>query len=277
MPHLNPDLLSSRYGTSFAIDDSAMQLGNFALETILAHKSIRSYQPRALDPGSLELLVSAAESASTSSNLHTYSIIAVEDVPRKDALSVVCGNQQHISDAPLFLVFCADLARLHHVCDLVGSKSQGLTYTEMFIMAVIDAALAAQNLVVAAESIGLGTCYIGGARNHPGRVAELLQLPKQVFAVSGLTIGYPLPNKEEVKPRFPQANGILHRETYSTECDAALERYDDIMRRFNNTQPGREGKGWLSTAARRVATAEALGAERPALKKYLEDIGLAVD
>jgi hypothetical protein len=140
----------------------------------------------------------------------------------------------------------------------------------MFIMSVIDSALAAQNLVNAAESLELGVCYIGGARNHPDALARLLELPSKVFVTFGLTIGYPLTKEEQVKPRLPQVHGILHFEKYDPDYTAALLEYEEVMREFNAGQPGREGRGWLAQTARRVGTAEALGAERPDIKKFLE-------
>jgi hypothetical protein len=140
----------------------------------------------------------------------------------------------------------------------------------MFIMAVIDAALAAQSLVVAAESLGLGTCFIGGARNYPEKIADFLELPEKVFVTFGLTVGYPLTGAEQVKPRLPQANGVLHHEKYDLDYAPALAEYEAVMKNFNQTMPGREGRGWLAQTARRVGTPEALGAERPNIKKFLE-------
>ena len=274
MAKLDPDLLTQRYGTPFPLPDELLERGNTALETILAHRSVRHYVDKPLEPGVLELLVATAESASTSSNLHCYSIIAVQNPERKAALSELCGKQKHIVDAPLFLLFCADLARLKQICEQQSGPSDGLDYAEMFVMAIVDAALAAQNLVTAAESLGLGTCYIGGARNHPKEISAFLDLPAKVFVVFGLTIGYPIRDADEVKPRLPQEHGILHHETYSADFHPALIRYEDAMKDFNSTMPGREGRGWLAQTARRVGTPEALGADRPKIKEFLTEIGM---
>jgi len=199
------DLLTQRYGASAP----AVPLGDFAadpvLMTLLAHKSIRRYKPDALPPGTLEMLGAAAQSAASSSNLQVWSVVAVTNPARKAEASKLCGDQDSIRQAPLFLVFCADLARLSAVSESEGLPGAALDYTEMFVTAVIDAALAAQNATIAAEGLGLGICYIGGARNHPQELAALLHLPPRVIALFGLAVGWPVDgDTAEIKPRLPQ-------------------------------------------------------------------------
>lgn len=205
------ELLRHRYGLdTFNIDVP----WNDSLTNLLSHRSIRAYLPNPLPLGTLEILVAGAQSASTSSNLQTWSVVAVEDANRKEKLSQLAGNQAHIRQCPLFLVWLADLARLTHIAESRGLPHEGLDYLEMFLMATIDAALAAQNATVAAESLGLGTVYIGAMRNHPEDVAKVLNLPPHVFAVFGLCVGYPDPtHAAAIKPRLPQSV-VLHRETY---------------------------------------------------------------
>ena len=115
----------------------------------------------------LELLIAAAQSAATTSNLQAWSVIAVEDPARKARLASFAANQRHIVDAPLLLVFVADLARLRSISDERGHPGIALNYIEAFIFAIADASFAAQNTIVAAESLGLGGCYIGAMRNNP--------------------------------------------------------------------------------------------------------------
>lgn len=151
---LPDELLRSRYGSiPFDVDDR----WTLSLATLLSHRSIRAYQPDPLPPNTLETLIAAAQSAATSSNLQTWSVIAVEEVDRKAQLAEVANRQAHIYQAPLFLVWLADLARLTRIAEQLGLPHEGLDYLEMFLTASIDAALAAQNAVVAAESLGLGT------------------------------------------------------------------------------------------------------------------------
>ena len=161
---------------------------NQTLETLLSHKSIRAYLADPLPTGTIEQLVVAAQSASSSSNLQTWSVVAVEDVERKAKLAALANNQAHILQAPVLLVWLADLARLSRVAERQGLPHEGLDYLESFLTAAIDAALAAQNAAVAAESLGLGIVYIGALRNRPAEVAALLGLPPQTFAVFGMCV-----------------------------------------------------------------------------------------
>lgn len=143
----------------------------------------------------------------------------------------------------------------------------------MFVTATVDAALAAQNATIAAESLGLGTVYIGGIRNQPEAVAKLLGLPHHLFAVFGLCVGYPDPAKQgAVKPRLPQT-AVLHRETYNLDQqEEAVVQYNEVMRRFYESQQMDVAGDWVEHSVKRVATAQALGG-RDHLKESLQKLG----
>jgi hypothetical protein len=200
-------------------------------------------------------------------------VVAVEDQERKDRLSQLAGGQAHIRQAPLFLVWLADLARASHTADRHGLPHDGLNYLELFLTAAIDATLAAQNAVVAAESLDLGTVYIGGIRNNPEAVAAELGLPKQVFAVFGLCVGYPDPAQAiAVKPRLPQS-AVLHREAYSLEAqEPAIDRYNEVMATFYTEQQMQVQGDWTHHSSDRVANAAALRS-RAHLKDILNNLG----
>jgi nitroreductase len=274
-------LLSQRYGLTWEakIATDAHAIDGSDAETVIArllsHRSVRHYLPKALPEGTLALLVAAAQSAASSSNLQLWSVVAVEDAERKKALAEAANNQAHIQQAPLFLVWIADLNRATELAQARGIPSEGLGYLEMFLMASIDTALAAQNAAVAAESLGLGTVYIGGLRNHPERVAELLGLPSQAFAVFGLCVGWPNPDAPAaIKPRLPQPV-VLHRERYalSESEHAAVGGYDALMHGFYTDQsmPVPAG-GWSLHSAKRVASAAALNG-RHVLRDVLGRLG----
>lgn len=262
--------IADRYGTSPLQTDAPW---NDTLASLLAHRSIRAYLPDSLPPQTLEVLIAAAQSAATSSNLQTWSVVAVENPDRKAALSQLAGNQAHIRQCPLFLVWLVDLARLHYLAAQRTMTAEGLDYLEMFLTAVIDAALAAQNAAIAAESLGLGTVYIGGMRNHPEAVAKTLQLPPHLFAVFGLCVGYPDPAKPAaVKPRLPQV-AVLHRETYSLEAqDGAIADYNHTMQKFYQSQQMNVAGDWVDHSVKRIATAQALSG-RDRLKGILHKLG----
>lgn len=259
MSENRPSLVQARYGaTSDALSSTAAPF-NDVLASLLSHRSVRAYLPDPLAPGTLEQLVAAAQSASTSSNLQAWSVVAVEDKARKARLAVLARDQKHINEAPLFLVWIADLSRLRRVASTSGSPSDGLNYLESFVLAVIDASLAAQNAAIAAESFGLGTVYIGAIRNEPEKVAAELNLPPGAFPVFGLVVGKPDPARPaSVKPRLPQAT-ILHRETYQTASESdAVASYDTTLAAFQATQ-NLPVTGWSAQATQRTANAAALG------------------
>jgi nitroreductase len=231
---------------------------NIVLETILNHRSVRGFRRDALPAGTLELLIAAAQSASTSSNLQLWSVVAVQDPAHKSQLATLAGDQQFIRNAPLLLVWLVDLARLDNVAAERQQSVEGTQYLEEFIVGVVDAALAAQSTLIAAESLGLGGVYIGAMRNLPERVAEALRLPPHVFAAFGMAIGWPDPAKASgIKPRLPQ-RVVLHHETYdaATNRDAITE-YDAIMREFQ-TEQGMKLTNWTQQCIARVKDAAAL-------------------
>ncbi|KAI0873143.1 Nitroreductase [Hypoxylon argillaceum] len=277
-----PSLVQARYGTpaNFAIPDVGGNGRNPTLEALLQHRSVRYFLPEALPEGSLETIVAAAQSAATSSNLQTWSVLALEDPEHKDKAATLCGDQDFIRNAPLFLIFVADLDRLTRVSAQHGLRGEGLEFTEMFLMASLDAGLAGQNATIAAEALGLGACYVGAARNKPLELAELLKLPPRVIAVFGLAIGKPdLAQATKVKPRLPQKE-ILHKETWSVAADGDgskiqaenLAEYDVTLASFNAGERREGVPAWTQRSARRIETVASLHG-RDVLKDVLQQKG----
>lgn len=229
------ELWRARYGDGIAPAPPAAP--NPVLQSLLAHRSVRTFDPAPLDEGTLEWLIAAAQSAPSSSNLQTWSVIAVEDAERKARLAEFAGNQGHVREAPLVLVWLADLARLRGLAQQAQVPIEGTEYLDSSLMGVIDAVLAAQNAVIAAQSLGLGTVYLGAIRNQPERVAAELGLPPGVFAVVGLCVGRPDASRPAaVKPRLPQS-AVLSRERYSpSETHQHVRSYDATMQSFYASQ-----------------------------------------
>lgn len=265
-------LLQARYGDTTV----SMDLLNETIETILAHRSVRGYADRPLPPDTLDTLCAAAQSASTSSNLQTWSVIAIEDAERKARLSDLAGKQEHIRRCPLFLVWIADLARLRALGVRHEAAHGSLDYFETFLVATIDAALAAQNAAVAAESMGMGVVYIGGMRNHPEEVAKELLLPPGTFATFGMCVGYPDTTRPaSIKPRL-SSKAVLHREVYdASKQEAAIETYNETMARFYREQGMQTHGNWDMHSLHRVRGTEAMqGRER--LVEALKNLGFAL-
>ncbi|MEF3365811.1 NADPH-dependent oxidoreductase [Methylocystis sp. 9N] len=249
---------------------------NDTLELILAHRSHRNFLPEKLPEGALETIVAAAQSASTSSNLQVWSVVAVEDEARKIRLSDLAGGQKHVRDCPLLLIWLCDLARLENLGRERGRDAAALPYLEIFLTGVVDAALAAQNAVTALESLGLGCCYIGAMRNKPEEVAKELNLPPNVFAVFGMTVGVPDPAANAgVKPRLGQA-AVLHREQYEWG-DAQREAIETLDIKFKDFQreQGLPDQGWIRQVLSRVRGVEAMSG-RDRLRDALNVLGFAL-
>jgi len=259
----------ARYGSRV---DASLPEWNDTLQTLLTHRSVRAYENQSLPDGTLETLIAAAQSAPSSSNLQTWSVVAVEDAERKARLSVLAGNQAHIRDAPLLLVWLADLARLEAVAARASVKPEGLHYLETLLVGVIDAALAAQNAVVALESLGLGSVYIGAIRNAPEQVAAELALPPHVLPVFGLCVGYADSTRPaQVKPRLPQSV-VLHRERYDAHVQASgISLYDGILSEFQ-AQQGQSEAAWTDRSVERWRTRESLHG-RHRLRDALASLG----
>ena len=224
------DALRRRYGAALPPAGP----WNDTIASLLDHRSVRGFLPDPVPAGTLETLIAAAQSAATSSNMQLWAAIAVADPVKRKVLAEIAGNQKQIEQCPLYIAWVADLSRNERLGQAEQTEFESLPWLETFMVACIDAALAAQNAVVAAQSLGLRTVYIGAMRNHPVRVARLLGLPPRAFVVFRLCVGYADPQaKNEVKPRLPQST-TLHHEHY----DAAPETrdrpgYDTEMSKFS--------------------------------------------
>lgn len=192
----------------------------------LQHRSVRRFQERPLDPGQLEDLIRCGQAAATSSFIQAYSVIRVTRPEARAAIAQAAGGQVWIEQAPEFLVYCADLRRIDAACE--GAGRGGLEgFSEHAVAAIVDVALFAQNVLLAAESQGLGGVYIGGIRNDPQVCVDQLDLPKWVSPVFGMCLGWPDENNE-VKPRMP-VDFVLKQDRYVDISVADLAAYDEQM------------------------------------------------
>ncbi|WJH36907.1 NADPH-dependent oxidoreductase [Paenibacillus sp. CC-CFT747] len=263
---------------------------NETLDVLASHESVRGFRDKPLPEGALEAILTSARSAPTSSNLQAYSILVVKDEQRKARLAELSGRQGFISEAPMFLVFCADIYRLKHLTERQGYRFAADTL-EMFLLASVDAALALQNALVAAESMGLAAVPVGSIRNDPAAVAQELGFPAGVFALAGLAIGLEREGvRRGIKPRLP-AQVTVHEERYSTaSLEEGLAEYDRTMmarrtydgRRVSLAgEPEKEGVeyGWTEHSARRCTRPETIAASaslRDNLKQTVEKLGFTI-
>lgn len=199
---------------------------NDVLQLLNNHRSIRSFTEKKLSNETIEALVKAAQSASTSSYVQAYSIIGITDDHLKAELRKVSGQSYVEHNGHLF-IFVIDYNR--HV-NLSSKKGIDVKFenTEQLLVGTVDATLAAQNLAIAAESMGLGICYIGSLRNNVARVIELLNLPEGVFPLFGMVVGEPANNGSQ-KERLP-FDAIYFENGYKSvnddDVNAEVEAYD---------------------------------------------------
>lgn len=209
---------------------------NQVIELLQSHRSIRKFTAQPVAQEVVEELIRAGQSAATSSFIQACTVIQVTGAEIRKKLCEVAFAQIYVKESPVFLVFCADMRRHQLACDMHGSEMLS-GYTEQFLTASIDCALFAQNVIVGAESLGLGGCYIGALRNDIAAVDALLELPDKVYPVFGMCLGYPDQNPE-IKPRLP-VSVVLKQHRYDDANDRqSILRYDETVRDYYRTRTG---------------------------------------
>lgn len=248
-----------------------------ALSRLLGRRSYRRFTGRPVPDALYAALLACAQSAPAKSDLQQYSILDVRDPAKKAALAGLCDTAW-MADAPVMLVFCGDLRRAQRVCELRGHAHAQNTL-DSFMNAAVDAALAMQALIVAAEAAGLGCCCISQVRKRLPETAELLGLPDGVFPVAGLAVGWP-GEARDVTYRLPPSV-VVHRDGYddsdlASEIDAYDRRRHAARPLANQIKPEKFGNvdfyGWSESAARRLAEPSDLGGLRAFLASHGFDL-----
>jgi len=250
------------------------------IDFLNSHASVRRFTDQDISDDDEQRICATAERSPTSSNLHAYSIVSVRDRNKKQTLAELCGRQEHVAACPLFLVFCADLYRLSRLARERGYPFHG-DYTEMFIVATVDAALAGGRALMAAQALGLGGVMVGGIRNRIQEAGDLLGLPELVYPVMGMSLGYPA-RAARTRPRLPLA-GLCFRERYRAEAiPSAVAEYDETIARSGYLK-GRETEreryadfngrySWSEHSARRMAS-DSPDSLRPHMLEFLRARG----
>jgi nitroreductase len=201
------------------------------IETIHQHRSIRKYKPDPIPDELLDEILSAGIRASSSGNMQAFSIVVTRKRKLREQLYKAHNDQEMVLEAPLLLTFCADFHRMRQWLSISQAPDNFDNFMG-FMVAAIDAILASQNVALAAESQGLGICYLGSTLANCDQVGLLLKLPVNVVPVVGFTLGYPDENPA-LRDRLP-LEGLVHHETYQDYRD---EQIKEIYRE-------REIKGW---------------------------------
>lgn len=191
-----------------------------ALLNLLNHKSIRQYKPDRVPDEILEKILLAGTRASTTGNMQVYSVIVTREEENKKRLWECHFKQNMVLQAPLLLTFCADFNRFNQWC-LQRDAIPGYDNFLSFFTAAIDALLVAQNVAVAAESFGLGICYLGTTTYMADKIIEVLELPQGVVPVTTLVLGYP-DEDPGLTDRIP-LHGIIHQEKYNPNSKERID------------------------------------------------------
>ena len=197
----------------------------------LEHRTIRKFTAESLSSEQFNQLMEVARSTATSRGLQHASIIRVTDQDLRNEMAAI-ATQAYMTDSPELLLFIVDTHRSQRILDENGSDGPGARSMDSFTEGFTDACLMAQNVAVAAESMGLGTNFFGNVLNDVPRIVELLKLPKLTFPVLGLTMGFP-DQEPQLKPRMDMSlrvmeNGYTEPESWSK----ALSEYDDVMQTY---------------------------------------------
>ena len=206
---------------------------NETIELINNRRTIRAYNSKPLTEQEENIIIHAAMRAPTAGNLMLYSVLKISDQKLKDKLAVTCDNQPHIAKASLILIFLADMQRwwdYFEICEVKQKCDEMKVNFELpqesdLLLACCDALIAAQNAVIAAEALGVGSCYIGDIMENYETHREMLNLPNWVFPITLVCFGYPKGDKEKIplSSRFPQAY-IVHNNTYHRLSEADYKR-----------------------------------------------------
>jgi nitroreductase len=191
-------------------------------DTLLKRTTIRKYTSEPVDDTLLNELLVMGCRASTTGNMQVYSIIITSDLQVKKDLSPLHFNQKMITEAPIVLTFCADFNRFNKWC-LMRNAEPGYDNFLSFITAAIDALLVAQTVCIAAESKGLGICYLGTTTYNAHKIIDVLKLPRGVVPVTTVTLGWPSEKPEQVD-RLP-LEAIIHKEKYADYSNEDIEKY----------------------------------------------------
>ena len=272
-------LYEDRYGKSSILDFSNINIPDL-LKTIISRSSVRKFSDKQIPKELLTILLTAAQSAPSKSNLQQYSILIMQDETIKMKVADLIGNTKWALSAPVFLLFLADIRRNINITNNKGYDHKN-NNVDTFMNAVIDSALSMQSLICAAEASGLGVCPISMIRNIIDEIKNICQLPKGVFPIAGLALGWP-DEKAPISIRMPQ-DIMIHNDYYNE--DNLTKKINDYDERVFKVSPilekkqrhvdiyGVAKKGtWSENIARQLSIPE-----RNNFKAWLKDNGINLE
>ncbi len=241
------------------------------IETLANRVSVRSFTDEPVTDEQVDAVLQAAFRAPTSSNIQSYSVLVVRDPETLAKLAVVTSNQKHVKEAPVFLAFCADLTRIDIA---VRGKGGNIDRNNMEtgLVSSVDASLVGMSAYLAADSIGMKGVMIGAVRNNVVESAKILGLPKRVYCVFGMVLGWP-DEAPQQKPRMGYET-VVHYEQYGKTksgdaVDPAVAAYDAALRaHYESVGKTTTPDSWSHDMAKKF-----MPEPRPNLRKELADQG----
>ena len=273
------NLYQNRYGKKTDQNFSKIDITPL-INSIISRASVRKFSKKNISKELLTLLLTAAQSAPSKSNLQQYSIMVIQNQSLKNEISKLIGDTKWALTAPVFLLFLADIRRNIKITNHKGYNHKN-NNVDTFMNGVIDSALSMQSMISASESIGLGICPISMIRNIIEEVKNLCKLPKGVFPIAGLALGWP-DEKSPVSIRLPQ-DIVTHYNTYNEKnLMDKINQYDERVfkvapiernkqRHVNIYGVAKKGT-WSENISRQLSVAE-----RKDFKKWLKNHGFRLE
>jgi FMN reductase [NAD(P)H] len=235
-------------------------------DLLMKRRSVRNFEPKPIPDDVVDKLINAANNAPTACNIQPLSIVTVQEAERRAKLAQMIKRQPWLRNAPLTMIFCLDFWRLKRWAELSGVAFRGNDAFSHFLLGYADVMCAAQTVAVLAESLGLGSVYVGRAPYVADDVRAYFGMPAYVFPLMLLCLGYPKAVPRNVPKLKPEI--IRHRERYRALSDdgvrnAFAEKYgsfDENARRYFERvlveaveADGQGERRWLERARERMA------------------------
>ena len=238
---------------------------NNTIRELLARKSVRVYTDQEISAEAKAAILLAAVNAPTAGNQQLYTIIDVTDQALKDALAESCDHQPFIATGKMVLIFCADCRKWYEGFRAADASPRKPGVGDL-LLAVSDATIAAQNAVVAAESLGIGSCYIGDIMEQCEVHQEMLHLPRYVFPCCMLVFGYPTQQQlDRPKPERAAMQHIVHENTYR-DMD-----HNELRQLFGAKAGQRTFEDWMQAFCNRKYNSDFSQEMTRSVAKYLAD------
>ncbi len=223
---------------------------NPALKVLLEHRSYRDYTDQPVSDADLDAIIAAAQRAPSSIHAQMTSLVVVRDPVKRARIAQIAGNQAWIAKAPVFICLVADFAKTKAAVEYAGEKQVIHESVEGFAAGAVDAGIVLMTLTTASRALGLGALMIGGIRNDPQAMIELLELPPLSFPFVGCCIGH-FASEPPLKPRLPVST-FRHDEKWHGVPDAAtMDAYNDELMDYWKSIGRPDGQPWTINTANR--------------------------